>query len=177
MIMQDYMCIFSFTLYKSLLTGHMNLFVYIFICYLTLIISIDMVHSQSLSCSCNLDGTGMTMICTNVHSLVAYQRCMHEQLNAQSDLKLRRGGIITNLTIVHHQLRSLSNGLLQFSYGSNNVYQLSDLRYLYVVHGTLRQIESGALALIERALEYIDLSNNELQHMPQTDNEQYSNLM
>jgi hypothetical protein len=102
---------------------------------------------------------------------------MHEQLNAQSDLKLRRGGIITNLTILHHQLRSLSNGLLQFSYGSNNVYQLSDLRYLYVVHGTLRQIESGALALIERALEYIDLSNNELQHMPQTDNEQYSNLM
>jgi hypothetical protein len=136
-----------------------------------------MVHSQSLSCSCNLDGTGMTMICTNVHSLVAYQQCIHEQLNQQSDLKLRRGGVITNLTIIHHQLRSLSDGLLQFSYGNNNLYQLSDLRYLYIIYGTLRQIENGALTLIERALEYLDLSNNELQHMPQIHNEQYSNLV
>jgi len=136
-----------------------------------------MVHSQSLSCSCNLDGTGMTMICTNVHSLVAYQQCIHEQLNQQSDLKLRRGGVITNLTIIHHQLRSLSDGLLQFSYGNNNLYQLSDLRYLYIIYGTLRQIENRALTLIERALEYLDLSNNELQHMPQIHNEQYSNLV
>jgi len=119
----------------------------------------------------------MTMICTNVHSLIEYQQCIHEQLNIQSDLKLRRGGVITNLTIIHHQLRSLSSGLLQFSYGNNNVYQLSDLRYLYIVHGTLRQIEKGALALIERALEYLDLSNNELQYMPQNENEKYSNLL
>ena len=42
-----------------------------------------------------------------------------------SDLKLRSGGIITNLTIKHHQLRSLSNGLLQFSYG-NTFYKLND---------------------------------------------------
>ncbi|CAF3817461.1 unnamed protein product [Rotaria sordida] len=117
------------------------------------------------------------MVCTNVHSLIAYQQCMHEQLNIQSDFKLRRGGVITNLTIVHHQLRSLSSGLLQFSYGHNNVYQLSDLRYLYIMHGTLRHIENGALGLIERALEYFDLSNNELQHMPQNENEQFSNLM
>jgi hypothetical protein len=135
-----------------------------------------MIHSQSLSCSCNLDSTGMTMICTNVHSLVAYQQCMHEQLNIQSDLKLRRGGVITNLTIIHHQLRTLSSDLLQFSYGNNYVYQLSDLRYLYIVHGPLRQIENRALALIERALEYLDLSNNEFQHMPQNENEQYSSL-
>jgi len=124
-----------------------------------------------------LDGTGMTMLCTNIQSLVAYQQCMHEQLNIQSDLKLRRGGVITNLTIRNHQLQSLSDGLLQFSYGNNNVYQLSDLRYLYIIDGTLRQIENGALTLIERALEYLDLSNNEFQHMPQNDNAQYSNLV
>jgi hypothetical protein len=139
-------------------------------------ISIQMVDSQS--CSCHLDGTGMTMICDNVHSIIAYQQCIHEQLNLQSDLKLRRGGVITNLTIKHHQLRSLSNGLLQFSYG-NNFYQLSDLRYLYVVHGTLKQIDNQALTLIERALEYVDLSNNELQQMPKilNDNEEHSNLV
>jgi hypothetical protein len=169
-----YKCIFSFTLYKSILTGHMKFFVFLSICYLS---SIEIVHSQPLSCSCSLDGTGMTMVCTNVHSLVDYQQCMHEQLNTQSDLKLRRGGVITNLTIINHQLRSLSNGLLQFSYGNNNAYQLSDLRYLYIVQGPLRQIENGALTLIERALEYLDLSNNELQYMPQNDNEQYNNLM
>ncbi|CAF3251242.1 unnamed protein product [Rotaria socialis] len=136
-----------------------------------------MAHGQSMSCSCSLDAAGMTMLCTNVHSLITYQQCMHEQLNAQSDLKLRRGGIITNLTIVHHELRSLSNGLLQFSYGPNNVYQLIDLRYLYVTHGKLRHIENGALGLIERALEYLDLSNNELQHIPRSENDQYSNLV
>jgi len=118
----------------------------------------------------------MTMICTNVQSLVAYQQCIHEQLNIQSDLKLRRGGVITNLTIINHQLQSLSDGLIQFSYGNNNIYQLVDLRYLYIVYGPLRQIENGALALVEHALEYLDLSNNELQHMPENDNEQYKNL-
>jgi len=137
-----------------------------------------MVDSQSLSCSCQLDGTGMTMICENVQSIVAYQQCIHEQLNLQSDLKLRRGGVITNLTIRYHQLRSLSNELLQFSYG-NNFYQLNDLRYLYIVHGTLKQIDNRSLNLIERALEYLDLSNNELQQMPKisNNNEQYNNLM
>lgn len=155
----------------------MQFFTYIFTFYLLLIISPDIVHSQSISCSCNLDATGMTMVCTNVHSLVAYQQCMHEQLNTQSDLKLRRGGVITNLTIVHHQLRSLSDGLLQFSYGNNNVYQLSDLRYLYIIHGTLRQIETGALTLIEGALEYLDLSNNEFQSIPDNGNTKYKNLV
>jgi hypothetical protein len=137
-----------------------------------------LIHSQSLSCSCNLDGTGMTMICDNINSLTAYQQCIHEQLNLQSDLKLRRGGVITNLTIKNHQLRSLSNGLLQFSYG-NTFYQLSDLRYLYVVHGKLKQIDNQSLALIQPALEYLDLSNNELEHMPKLsyNNEEYSNLM
>jgi hypothetical protein len=132
-----------------------------------------MVHSQSLSCTCQLDGTGMTMICDNVQSIVAYQQCIHEQLNLQSDLKLRRGGIITNLTIRYHQLRSLSNELFQFSYG-NNFYQLNDLRYLYIVHGTLKQIDNRSLILIERALEYLDLSNNELQYIPKISN---NNLM
>ncbi|CAF1355289.1 unnamed protein product [Adineta steineri] len=117
------------------------------------------------------------MICTNVDSLVTYQRCMHEQLNTQSDIKLRRGGVITNLTIIYHKLRSLSNGIFQFSYGNNNAYQLSDLRYLYIINGTLRQIENRALALIEHAIEYLDLSNNEFQHMPQYNNEQYGNLI
>jgi len=168
--------IFSFTLSKSILTGHMKLFVFIFICSFLLIICPDTIHSQSVSCSCNLDSTGMTMICTNVQSLVAYQQCIHEQLNIQSDLKLRRGGVITNLTIINHQLQSLSDGLIQFSYGNNNIYQLVDLRYLYIVYGPLRQIENGALALVEHALEYLDLSNNELQHMPENDNEQYKNL-
>ncbi len=144
--------------------------------YFPLLITIEMVHSQS--CSCQLDGTGMTMICDNIHSIIAYQQCIHEQLNIQSDLKLRRGGVITNLTIKHHQLRSLSNDLLQFSYG-NNFYQLSDLRYLYIVHGTLKQIDNRALVLIERALEYLDLSNNELQQMPKilSDNEGHSSLV
>ena len=136
-----------------------------------------MVHGQSVSCSCNLDASGMTMVCTNVQSLVAYQQCMHEQLNTQSDLKLRRGGVITNLTIVEHQLRSLSAGLLQFSDGNNYMYQLSDLRYLYIVQGTLRHIEKRALTLIDRALEYLDLSNNDFQQMPENDNEQYGNLV
>ncbi|UJR35543.1 hypothetical protein I4U23_028297 [Adineta vaga] len=166
-----------FKLYTSLLTGHMKLFVSIFICYLTLTTFPAVVHSQSLSCSCNLDTTGMTMICTNVDSLVTYQRCMHEQLSIQSDLKLRRGGVITNLTITNHKLRTLSDGLLQFSYGNNNVYQLNDLRYLYVTRGILRQIDNGALALIGRAIEYLDLSSNELQHMPHDDNNQFNNLI
>ena len=135
-----------------------------------------MVHGQS--CSCQLDGTGMTMVCDNVHSLIAYQQCIHEQLNLQSDLRLKRGGVITNLTIKHHQLHSLSSGLLQFSYG-NTFYQLNDLRYLYIVHGTLKQIDNRALNLIERALEYLDLSNNELQQMPKilNDNDEHNNLV
>ena len=135
-----------------------------------------MVHTQP--CSCQLDGSGMTMICDNVHSLIAYQQCVHEQLSLQSDLKLRRGGVITNLTITNHQLRTLSNEFLQFSYG-NTFYQFSDLRYFYVVHGTLKHIDNRALALIERALEYLDLSNNELQQMPKIlhDNEEHSNLV
>ena len=83
---------------------------------------------------------------------------------------------MTNLTLVHHQLRSVTKALLQFSYG-NYAYHFSDLRYLYIVHGTLRQIESGALSLIDRALEYLDLSNNELQHMPSNDQEHYGNLV
>ena len=119
------------------------------------------------------------MICENVQSLIAYQQCMHEQLTLQSDLKLRRGGVITNLTVRHHQLRSLSTGLLQFSY-ANILYQLSDLRYLHLVHGTLKQIDPRALALVEQALEHLDLSNNELQQMPNIVDEQEqkpSNLM
>lgn len=119
------------------------------------------------------------MICENVQSLIAYQQCMHEQLTLQSDLKLRRAGVITNLTIRHHQLRSLSNGLLQFSY-ANILYQLSDLRYLHLVHGTLKQIDPRALALVAQALEHLDLSNNELQQMPNIADEQEqkpSNLM
>jgi Leucine-rich repeat (LRR) protein len=137
-----------------------------------------MVYSQSLSCSCQLDGTGMTMICDSVDSIIAYQQCIHEQLNSQSDLKLRRGGVITNLTIRYHQLRSLSTDLLQFSYG-NHFYQLNDLRYLHIIHGTLKQIDNRSLSLIERALEHLDLSNNELQQMPKisSGNEQSSNLM
>jgi len=137
-----------------------------------------LVHSQSVTCSCQLDGTGMTMICDNVQSVLAYQQCIHEQLNSQSDIKLRRGGIITNLTIRNHQLRSISSGLFQFSYG-NHFYQLNDLRYLYIVHGTLKQIDNRSLALIERALEHLDLSNNTLQQMPKISNndEQYSNLV
>ena len=136
------------------------------------------VRSQSMSCSCHLDATGMTMICDDISSLIAYQQCMHEQLTVQSDFKLRRGGVITNLTIRNHQLRSVSNGLLQFSY-ANTFYQLSDLRYLYIVHGSLKQIDNRALALVEQALEYLDFSHNELQQMPKisTDNEPYSNLV
>lgn len=137
-----------------------------------------MVHSQSVLCSCHLDLSGMTMICDNVHSLIAYQQCMHEQLNLQSDFKLRRGGVITNLTIRNHRLTSLPNGLLQFSYGNIN-YQLIDLRYLYIIKGPLRQIENRSLALIERALEYLDLSNNEFDQMPKLspNNEKYINLV
>lgn len=159
------------------MTAPMKLFTFILIFHLSLILSIVIVHGQSVSCSCTLESAGMTMICTNVYSVNAYQQCMHEQLNIQSDLKLRRGGVITNLTIINHQLRSLSSGLLQFSYGHNVVYQLNDLRYLYIVHGPLRHIEIGALGLIERALEYLDLSHNEFQYMPKIENEQYSNLV
>jgi hypothetical protein len=145
----------------------------------TFLLCLSLVAGQSVSCSCRLEGTGMTMICENVQSLIGYQQCMHEQLTLQSDLKLRRGGVITNLTIRHHQLRSLSNGLLQFSY-ANILYQLSDLRYLHLVHGTLKQIDAKALALVEQALEHLDLSDNELQQMPNIadENEQKpSNLM
>ncbi|CAF5013195.1 unnamed protein product, partial [Rotaria sp. Silwood1] len=92
------------------MSAHMKLFIIIINFYLSLILSVEIVHAQPISCSCSLDSAGMTMICTNVHSLTAYQQCMHEQLNIQSDFKLRRGGVITNLTIIHHQLRSLSNG-------------------------------------------------------------------
>lgn len=145
--------------------------------YIPLMLSNQMVHSQSLSCSCQLDSTGMTMLCKNVQSIIAYQQCIHEQLNIQSDLKLKRGGVITNLTIQNHQLDILTNELFQFSYG-NNYYQLNDLRYLYIVHGTLKQINNQSLKLIHRALEYLDLSNNELQSMPKlaNHNEQYNNL-
>ena len=120
----------------------------------------------------------MTMICDNVQSLLAYQQCVHEQLNSQSDLKLRRGGMITNLTIRNHQFRSLSNGFLQFSYG-NHFYQFSDLRYLSILHGSLKQIDNRSLALIERAVEYLDLTNNTFQQMPKLANHdgQYSNLV
>lgn len=135
-----------------------------------------MANGQPVSCSCNLDSTGMTMVCTNVQSLTAYQQCMYEQLNIQSDARLRRGGILTNLTIVQHQLRTLTNGLFQFSYG-NNAYQLNDLRYLHITFGPLRQIEPRALGLIDRALEFLDLSHNELQQMPNIHNEQNGNLM
>ncbi|UJR10411.1 hypothetical protein I4U23_014615 [Adineta vaga] len=137
-----------------------------------------MVRSQTGPCSCQLDSTGMTMVCTNVNTINAYQQCMHDQLNLQSDLKLRRGGIITNLTIKDHQLRTLTNDLFQFSYG-NTFYQLSDLRYLHIVHGYLKQIENRSLTLIERALEYLDLSNNELEHVPKLSNNnvEYSNLI
>lgn len=144
---------------------------------LILISTCSVVRSQSVSCSCDLDTTGMTMICTNIQSILAYQRCIHEQLNIQSDFKLRRGGVITNLTIQNHQLRSLTDDLFQFAYGNNHHYQLNDLRYLYIVQGTLRQIDSGALHLFENALEILDLSSNELQHMPKTDNDQYKNLL
>lgn len=119
----------------------------------------------------------MTMVCSNVESLVAYQRCMHEQLNGQSDLKLRRGGVITNLTVVNHKLRILTDGLLQFSYGANYAYQLNDLRYLHVTRGTLKQVDARALSLVERAIEHLDFSSNELQHMPHNDNDQYNNLV
>jgi hypothetical protein len=138
----------------------------------------QLVHSQSVTCSCQLDGTGMTMICDNVQTILAYQQCIHEQLNSQSDFKLRRGGIITNLTIRNHQLRSISGGLFQFPFG-NHFYQLNDLRYLYIIHGTLKQIDNRSFTLIERALEYLDLSNNSLQQMPKLSNndEQYKNLV
>jgi len=116
------------------------------------------------------------MVCTNVQSLTAFQQCMYEQLNIQSDARLRRGGILTNLTIVQHQLRTLTNGLFQFSYG-NNAYQLNDLRYLHITFGPLRQIEPRALGLIDRALEFLDLSHNELQQMPNIHNEQNGNLI
>jgi len=156
----------------------MKFFIIVIALYFPLIISNRVVHSQSLSCSCNLDGTGMTMLCDNVHSIIAYHQCIHEQLNIQSDFKLRRGGVITNLTIQNHQLHSLSNDLLQFSYG-NNYYQLNDLRYLNIKHGLLKQIHNRSFTLIERALEYLDLSNNEFQSMPKisNDNEQYSNIV
>ena len=155
----------------------MKSFIFIIVWYLPLLISIQMVHSQS--CSCQLDGSGMTMICDNVQSLIAYHQCVHEQLSLQSDLKLRRGGVITNLTIKNHQLRSLSNespAIFTWKYISINS---SDLRYFYLVHGTLKHIDNRALALIERALEYLDLSNNELQQIPKilNDNEEHSNLV
>ena len=168
------MCIFSFIFFEFPLTVHMKLFIFIFTCHL---LSIEIIHGQSMSCSCSLNSAGMTMICTHVHSLTAYQQCVHEQLNGQSDIKLRRGGVITNLTIIYHQLHRLSAGLLEFSYGHNNIYRFSDLRYLYIVHGTLKCIENGALKLIEHALEYLDLSNNKFQHMPKTKHEHYNNLV
>lgn len=129
-------------------------------------------------CSCQLDGTGMTMICEQIHTLNSYQQCMHEQLNHQSDVKLRRGGLITNLTIRNHQLKTISNGLLQFSY-ANILYQLNDLRYLHVINGTLKHIDQRALALVEQALEHFDVSFNELQQMPRIsdDVEQHTNLV
>lgn len=151
-----------------------NIFIITF--YLSLILSTDIVNGQSSSCSCSLESAGMTMICTNVHSLAAFQQCAYEQLNVQSDLKLRRGGFITNLTIIHHSLRNLSPGFLNFTYGNIN-YVFNDLRYLYVIRGTLKAIESGALRPVESALEYLDLSNNEMVHIPRNTNEQYTNLM
>ena len=150
---------------------------FLFTFYLILIVAFShTADGQSSSCSCTLDNTGMTMICMNVQSIAAYQKCMHDQLNTQSDSRLRRGGVMTNLTIVHHQLRSASSGLLQFSYG-NNVYQLTDLRYLSITDGTLRYIENQALSLIDRALEHLDLSYNELQQIPTSEKEQFGNLV
>lgn len=163
----------SFMLFKYFSIDAMNLALLVIVCSLP-----ALAQGQSASCSCQLDSAGMTMVCTNVHTLVAYQQCMHEQLNTQSDLRLRRGGVITNLTITEHRMRSVSRGLFQFSYG-NTFYQLNDLRYLHVVHGSLRHLENRSLTLIERALEYLDLSNNELDHVPQLSNgnEEYANLM
>ncbi|CAF1530350.1 unnamed protein product [Adineta ricciae] len=151
----------------------MNSFLIIIVWYLPL-----MVQSQSGPCSCQLDSTGMTMVCVNVNKIHSYQQCVHEQLNLQSDLKLRRGGVITNLTIKNHQLRSLTSDLFQFSYG-NTFYQLTDLRYLHIVHGHLKQIQNRSLTLIERALEHLDLSSNELEYVPKlsNNNEQYGNLI
>lgn len=107
----------------------------------------------------------MTMICDNIQSLSDYQRAFHEQLIIQSDLKFRRGNQIRNLTIRNHHLEILVNGLLQFSY-ANQIYQLNDLRSLSIIHGTLKQIDNQSLGLIERTLEYLDLSNNTLTQIP-----------
>lgn len=133
--------------------------------YLFFSIANHIVHSQSLTCSCQLDSTGMTMICDNIQTIFAYQRCLHDQLNIQTDYKLRRGGLITNLTLRYHQLHSLSKHLLEFSYG-NYVYHLNDLRYLHIINGTLQTIEDHTFDLIKNSLEYLDLSNNELAFLP-----------
>ncbi|CAF4800705.1 unnamed protein product, partial [Rotaria sp. Silwood2] len=44
--------------------------------------------------------------------------------------------------------------------------------------GKLRQVDNRALILIQQALEYLDLSNNEFEYMPKisNNNEEYSNL-
>lgn len=135
-------------------------------------------QSETVSCKCHLFESGMTLICENVRSLPDYQQCVHELLNTQSDFKLRRAGLITNLTIHHHQLETLSSGLLEFSHG-NVLYQLTDLRYLHVVHGTLKRIDNRALSLVERPIECIDLSNNQLHQMPivQENIQVYENLL
>lgn len=170
---------FSEILFNCLLNARMKFFTFIIIWYLPLVIlNRSVVHGRSLSCSCHLDSSGMSMVCDNVHSLINYHQCIHEQLSVQTDSKLRRAGFISNLTIINHRLTNLSNDILQFSYGNIN-YQFHDLRYLYIVQGKLRQIDKRALALIERAIEYIDLSHNELDEMPKlsTNNEQYNNLV
>lgn len=129
-------------------------------------ISLRLTDCQSISsCSCQFDALTLTMICDNVQSISDYHRCLYEQLVSQSEVKFRRGNLIRNLTIRYHQLENLSNNLLQFSYG-NQFYQMNDLRSLSIVHGTLKQIENQSFQLIERTLEYLDLSNNTLQQIP-----------
>jgi len=128
--------------------------------YLLLFVANHFVSSQSLTCTCQLDSTGMTMICDNIQTIFAYQRCLHDQLNLQTDYKLRRGGLITNLTLRYHQLQSVSKHLFEFS------YQLNDLRYLRIINGTLQTIQEKTFDLIQNSLEHLDLSNNELESVP-----------
>lgn len=136
-----------------------------YVLYLLLFVSSRFVHSQSSTCSCQLDGTGMTMICENIPTISAYHRCLHDQLHQQTDSKLRRGGLITNLTIRSHQLSSLSKDFFEFSY-ANQFYQLNDLRYLHIRNGTLQKIDDQIFESIGKSLEYLDFFANELSQIP-----------
>ena len=168
---------FSRVLFNFPLIVHMKLFLFIITWYPPLMVSIRMVHGQSISCSCHLDETNLALACDNVNSLIAFQQCLHEQLHLQSNFNSKRGELIRNLTIRYHRLYTLSGDLLQFSYG-NIYYRLNNLRYLYIVHGTLQHIEDRALILIEQTLEYFDLSYNKLRAMPtlRNNNKESSNL-